>query len=999
MATEQFLQNKAKRATEKASAALASGNSTETKRLQGIANTASSAVGSATQVNKPLNDLPGTTPTGSSSSTGKYYNPYGEGDSRRLAFEQGQIGSPNRTLEDAVEFYRQQDAQTPPLPAAPTAITAPTSPGMVSALNADQQKNLDQWYKQRDTSMTAVTDLQNKAANAPDESMRQLYLQQASSAQKLVDQYNTSIQNYQKMKMQEEETAVKQMEKGSTVQEGDITSADIEAAKAQEQDDLMKADALKNASLFSEVEARQSLTQLADETYSRQQEVYNAAQELYQRTLNQRNASLAATADVQRRDAEIEYQSSKFELEQQRRRSEKAYNDQLTEQKLNNMSRQLQKESMVAALGGFGSLWANKEIENTILENERIMNDIVFEKDDADRETSFRITQLNDAYQQDLYRIEVNKENAIQENYTEYLGYVQDLTEKRSLSATERQEAITTATNEYKRNVSQINQQSFELKYSISQAAREYADGLKEQIRAQVKEKKAEAKENLQTAVELLTSSPESLLSTDVKKLAELEAAAGMPVGMTARAVSAIKEELKKANVSIEQFSDGEDVVYVSVDRSDPANPVIKEVGRLDGLGSLSSTLALKEREAQLEGGVMGPGTSQVAQFSSVFMGSPLNADGVDFAGQKGSPITSSTSGTVVFAGNAGGWGNQVRIEDDAGNIHQFSHLDSIAVKQGQRVTMGVYLGGMGNTGNVLKSDGTKPTPEELAQGRGTHLDYTVYKPDGSKYTVEEAARFAGYAPAETEASSIAAGIMEGVSNLTLKDIPQKIRADVDAELSRLKAPILERFNERIAQGLPPDAEDVQALMRASAGGKPPSEAEKTKLGKISIVVDQVGQLNNVLNSGSKTITDQSGNKIDISPITGFIKSINPWSNEGQIAKAITQSTIANLARGVFGEVGVLTDHDIALYTQTLPNLSQPEDIRKSITALTLRTLRNTLESTLMDVAATGGDVSGYVARYKQLDNRIKSIEDELAAKISGTSSVEQEDLDFYNSL
>lgn len=373
---------------------------------------------------------------------------------------------------------------------------------------------------------------------------------------------------------------------------GEITGGDIEAAKAQAEQDISQVEALKNSSLTAEVDAREALTQLADDTYNRQKEVFNSAQALYDQSLAAKNAVSSDAAEIQRRDANLTYEASKFEMEEARKRSEKAYNDQLTEQRLNNLSRTMKKESMVAALGGFGSLWANKEIEDLTLQNDRLLNDVYFEKDSADRDTSFKITQLNDAYQNDLFQIEANKEAAISGNYTEYLSYVQGLTEDRSLSASQRQEAITTATNEYKKNVAEINQQAFDTRYSVSQEARNYADGLKEQIRTQTTQKKDEAKANLQTAVELLTTTPQELLSTDVKKLAELEAAAGMPVGMTARAINAIKDELKKGNVSIEKYSDGADVVYVSVDKSDPANPVIKEISRMDGLGKLTADIA-----------------------------------------------------------------------------------------------------------------------------------------------------------------------------------------------------------------------------------------------------------------------------------------------------------------------------------------------------------------------------------------------------------------------
>jgi len=135
---------------------------------------------------------------------------------------------------------------------------------------------------------------------------------------------------------------------------------------------------------------------------------------------------------------------------------------------------------------------------------------------------------------------------------------------------------------------------------------------------------------------------------------------------------------------------------------------------------------------------------SLVAEYTQIFNGSSMNANGVDLAGKKGSPITSSIAGEVVFAGPKGGWGNVVQVRAADGKIHQFAHLDNIGVQVGQRVNQLAYLGGMGNTGNVLKGDGTPPTSEELAAGRGTHLDYTVYSSDGSPMGLETARMYAG---------------------------------------------------------------------------------------------------------------------------------------------------------------------------------------------------------------------------------------------------------------
>ena len=128
-------------------------------------------------------------------------------------------------------------------------------------------------------------------------------------------------------------------------------------------------------------------------------------------------------------------------------------------------------------------------------------------------------------------------------------------------------------------------------------------------------------------------------------------------------------------------------------------------------------------------------------------------------------------------------------------------------------------------------------------------------------------------------------------------------------------------------------------------------------------------------------------------PLTGFFRAKNPWDKSAQELNAILQGTIPNLARGVFGEVGVLTDRDIELYRRTLPTLSQTSDVQKSVTALTLRTLRNSLTNQLTVQAGAGVDVSGLVPFFSKIDNSVKQLESELG--ITNQENLE-EDIGFF---
>ena len=72
---------------------------------------------------------------------------------------------------------------------------------------------------------------------------------------------------------------------------------------------------------------------------------------------------------------------------------------------------------------------------------------------------------------------------------------------------------------------------------------------------------------------------------------------------------------------------------------------------------------------------------------------------GHDFAGSRGTPITATADGTVIFAGRQSGYGNIVIIQHDFGLRTRYAHLNRIRVSEGERVSRGDRVGDMGSTG------------------------------------------------------------------------------------------------------------------------------------------------------------------------------------------------------------------------------------------------------------------------------------------------------------
>lgn len=118
--------------------------------------------------------------------------------------------------------------------------------------------------------------------------------------------------------------------------------------------------------------------------------------------------------------------------------------------------------------------------------------------------------------------------------------------------------------------------------------------------------------------------------------------------------------------------------------------------------------------------------TTSNARFTSGFgprrdpkTGRTRQHNGVDFAAGRGTAIRATSDGTVTHAGWRGGYGNTVIVQHAFGIETLYAHLSQIDVRQGQRVSRGDRIGGMGATGRAtgvhlhyeVRIDGTPVNP------------------------------------------------------------------------------------------------------------------------------------------------------------------------------------------------------------------------------------------------------------------------------------------------
>lgn len=92
------------------------------------------------------------------------------------------------------------------------------------------------------------------------------------------------------------------------------------------------------------------------------------------------------------------------------------------------------------------------------------------------------------------------------------------------------------------------------------------------------------------------------------------------------------------------------------------------------------------------------PGSPFGMRFHPILHYERLHA-GIDFGAGSGTPIRAAAAGTVIIAGDRGGYGNAVVIDHGDSVATVYAHQSQIAVRVGQVVEIGDVIGAVGTTG------------------------------------------------------------------------------------------------------------------------------------------------------------------------------------------------------------------------------------------------------------------------------------------------------------
>lgn len=154
--------------------------------------------------------------------------------------------------------------------------------------------------------------------------------------------------------------------------------------------------------------------------------------------------------------------------------------------------------------------------------------------------------------------------------------------------------------------------------------------------------------------------------------------------------------------------------------------------------------------------------------------------------------------------------------------------------------------------------------------------------------------------------------------------------------------------------------------IKNSVDGKTPTNTTVEMVSKMNmaadLLVDLKGEWQNAVDK----------NKVGV--VVGNLKKKDFTDADILTVKRQLQGLIPTIARGVFGEVGVLTDNDIKQYRGAVLNIGDPVEAQKRIFENLLDVIESKFTGTLRSSADGGYNVSGYADNYKEFLNEINGI-------------------------
>ena len=259
--------------------------------------------------------------------------------------------------------------------------------------------------------------------------------------------------------------------------QGSIADGEKKANEAAEEYSKSQ-DALKE----TYKESLATTTKVAEDKYAAEVQILNEALALQQQLAAQQTALISSAGDIQKQEAKNAYEANQRAVELQKKKVAEAYESMKIEQELLNKQRRVREETALGLIyGGFGSVAANKNLEETIMQGEREIVKLKQEAVNKDTEFQNQVVELNSAYELDLRKIEQWKAEEQNKVYSELQRYVQEIKSDKMMAAAEKAAAINQAVSGYNERVAEISASVAQTKFDLSLSLIERADNLRQQ--------------------------------------------------------------------------------------------------------------------------------------------------------------------------------------------------------------------------------------------------------------------------------------------------------------------------------------------------------------------------------------------------------------------------------------------------------------------------------------------------------------------------------------
>jgi len=152
-------------------------------------------------------------------------------------------------------------------------------------------------------------------------------------------------------------------------------------------------------------------------------------------------------------------------------------------------------------------------------------------------------------------------------------------------------------------------------------------------------------------------------------------------------------------------------------------------------------------------------------------------------------------------------------------------------------------------------------------------------------------------------------------------------------------------------------ANEKKAIAEAEKAEKEGTETKKEKLQQFQLQsFENVNRAQETLADLEKHLEKVQGK---LGPVSGRLLSKNPYDPDVQLLQKYLTALVPTIARGVYGEVGVLTQADIDNYKQLIPNITQDPANAKATLEFLKRDLERAKKTKLGIWDATNFDVEG----------------------------------------